>query len=333
MRVAHYLNQFFAGLGSEEVARTPPERIEGSVGPGRGLGLSVAYTIACGDDYFGEHEEGALAAILDMLTADRPDVVVCGPAFAAGRYGYACGRIAAAAETLGIPAVTGMEPENPGVAAARGRGYIVPTGASVGGMRDTLARMAALAECLARGETPDACDDAFLPRRRAGRFVERSAADRAVDLLLAKLDGDVATEIALRDRRLPAAAPIADLSSALVALVTEAACVPVGNPDRLPRHRAESWHAYPIEGLGDLAGFESVHGGFDTTAVNADARRIVPLDAARAMAAEGRIGGIHGRLLTTTGNSTPLATSRRIGQEMAEELIAAGVAAVVLTGT
>jgi betaine reductase len=300
MKVTHYLNQFFAGLGSEEAARTPPARIEGAVGPGRGLGLAISYTISCGDDYFGEHEEGALAAILDMLTADRPDVVVCGPAFAAGRYGYACGRIAAAAESLGIPAVAGMEPENPGVAAARGRGYIVPTGAGVGGMRDALARMATLAECLARGETPDAAEDAFLPRRRAGRFVERSAADRAVDLLLAKLDGDVTTEIALRDRRLPAAAPLQDLSSAVVALVTEAACVPAGNPDRLPRHRAESWHAYPIEGLGDLAGFESVHGGFDTTAANADPHRIVPLDAAHAMA---------------------------------EELIAAGVAAVILTGT
>ena len=35
MRVVHYLNQFFGGLGGEEVANAPPEVRDGAVGPGR----------------------------------------------------------------------------------------------------------------------------------------------------------------------------------------------------------------------------------------------------------------------------------------------------------
>jgi glycine reductase complex component B subunit gamma len=60
VRAVHYLNQFFAGLGGEEAAETPPTRLDGPVGPGRGLaaelqGIEIAATLACGDDYFDEH--------------------------------------------------------------------------------------------------------------------------------------------------------------------------------------------------------------------------------------------------------------------------------------
>ena len=34
MRVVHYLNQFFGGLGGEDKAGTPLEAREGAVGPG-----------------------------------------------------------------------------------------------------------------------------------------------------------------------------------------------------------------------------------------------------------------------------------------------------------
>jgi hypothetical protein len=33
MRIAHYLNQFFAGVGAEEKAGMPLETREGAVGP------------------------------------------------------------------------------------------------------------------------------------------------------------------------------------------------------------------------------------------------------------------------------------------------------------
>jgi hypothetical protein len=38
-------------------------------------------------------------------------------------------------------------------------------------------------------------------------------------------------------------------------------------------------------------------------------------------------------LFTTSGVDTPVATATRFGREMTEELRAAGVAAVILTGT
>ena len=64
VKAVHYLNQFFAGLGGEEAAETPPTRLDGPVGPGRGLaaaleGIEIVATIACGDDYFAEHEDEA----------------------------------------------------------------------------------------------------------------------------------------------------------------------------------------------------------------------------------------------------------------------------------
>ncbi len=35
MRVVHYINQFFGGIGGEEAAGSPLEERSGSVGPGR----------------------------------------------------------------------------------------------------------------------------------------------------------------------------------------------------------------------------------------------------------------------------------------------------------
>ena len=35
MKAVHYLNQFFAGMGGEEHAETPPTRLDGSAGPGK----------------------------------------------------------------------------------------------------------------------------------------------------------------------------------------------------------------------------------------------------------------------------------------------------------
>ncbi len=135
--------------------------------------------------------------------------------------------------------------------------------------------------------------------------------------------------------RVPPPAPVADLSTALLALVTEAGCVPQGNPDRLPTIRAQGWFRYPI-GEEDtlLTGrYESVHGGFDVTLANEDPNRLVPLDTVRSLERAGRIGAVHDAFYTTTGNGTPVATSTRFGQEIAAELRDAGVQAVLLSGT
>ena len=136
MTVVHYVNQFFAGLGGEEAAGHAPVRLDGPQGPGRGLaaaGLAVDVTLACGDDFFGEQESAALETLLRWLDELQPDVLVCGPSFGSGRYGYACGVLAREAGRRGVPVVAAMTPDSPGVLAAEGAAYIVPTGSNVAG--------------------------------------------------------------------------------------------------------------------------------------------------------------------------------------------------------
>src|SRR5262245_51335177 len=113
LRVGHYLNQFFAGIGAEEHANLAPEQRAGAVGPGRALqGLRkgearVVSTLVCGDNFFNERADQAHAAVRGWLESVRPSVVVAGPAFAAGRYGSACAQVCRLAAEAGVPAVTG----------------------------------------------------------------------------------------------------------------------------------------------------------------------------------------------------------------------------------
>jgi glycine reductase complex component B subunit gamma len=339
VRAVHYLNQFFAGMGGEDKAESPPTRLEGAVGPGRGLvaeRIEIVATIACGDDYFAEHEPAALETLLGYLEEEAPDVLLAGPAFGSGRYGYACGTLVAAAAERGIPAVAAMHPENPGVDAA-GKGFVVPTAVNVAGMRDALPRLARLATALAEGRELGAPDEeGYLPRGpRRNYFADTSGAERAVDLLLAKLAGETRTEVGGGLDRVEPPAAVPDLSEVLVALVTEAGCVPQGNPDRLASVRARGWLRYELNGEESLtaARYESVHGGFDVTLANEDPNRLVPLDTARELEQEGCIGRLHEAFYTTTGNGTQVVTATRFGREIADELRRAGVGAVLLSGT
>ena len=338
--VVHYLNQFFAGLGGEEAAGHEPARIEGPQGPGRALaaaGLPPDVTLACGDDRFGEHETASLARLLGWLEELHPSVLICGPSFGSGRYGYACGVLAREAGRRGIPVVAAMTPDSPGVMAAEGAAYVVPTGSNVAGMRTVVPLMADLGRRLAAGEPvggPD--EEGYLPRGlRTMVRADRTGAARAVDLLLAKLAGDVRTEVGPTGDRVAPAPGVADLSDTVVALVTEAGCVPQGNPDRLPTRHANVWFRYPLDGIASLepGAYESVHAGFDTAAANADPNRLVPLDAARELERSGAFGRLHDAFYTTSGVDTPVATAAKFGQEIAAELREAQVGAVILTGT
>ena len=182
-------------------------------------------------------------------------MLVCGPSFGSGRYGYACGVLAREAGRRGMPVVAAMTPDSPGVLAAEGAAYVVPTGSNVAGMREALPIVASLAARLASGEPvggPE--DEGYLPRGlRLNALVERTGAERAIDLLLAKLAGDVRTEIAPSGDRVAPAPPVEDLASVRLALVTEAGCVPQGNPDRLPTRHANVWLRYRLDGAGSLA--------------------------------------------------------------------------------
>ena len=68
MRIVHYLNQFFAGVGGEEKAGIPLETREGAVGPGKlfeqliGSDAKVVLTLACGDNDAVENQDTTVAA-------------------------------------------------------------------------------------------------------------------------------------------------------------------------------------------------------------------------------------------------------------------------------
>jgi glycine reductase complex component B subunit gamma len=338
--IVHYLNQYFAGLGGEEAAGHEPVRLDGPQGPGRALAAAGAVpdvTLACGDDRFGEHEADSLRTLLGWLDELRPDVLICGPAFGAGRYGYACGVLAREAGRRGIAVVTAMTPDSPGVMAAEGAAYIVPTGSNVAGMKSVVPIVAGLASRLAAGaRIGEPEEEGYLPRGlRTMVRADRMGARRAIDQLLAKLTGEVRTEVVPTGDRVPPAPAVKDVAGVRLALVTEAGCVPQGNPDRLPTRHANTWLRYPIHDAETLASgaFESVHAGFDTTAANLDPNRLVPLDAARALERDGAFGVLHGVFYTTSGVDTPVATAAKFGREIAAELRAAEVAAVILTGT
>lgn len=98
-RVVHYINQFFANVGGEEMAHIAPELREGKVGPGAAFETAwkgeavIVNTIVCGDSFFAEHEKEAKETVVNWVKEIKPDMFIAGPAFNAGRYGYACANI------------------------------------------------------------------------------------------------------------------------------------------------------------------------------------------------------------------------------------------------
>ena len=190
LRIVHYINQFFAQIGGEEKADIPAELREGIVGPGSAFQAAfkgeaeIVATIICGDSYFGENESKAKAEIIEMVKGQKPDLFIAGPAFNAGRYGYACGTIAKAVkEELGIPVLTGMYIENPGVDQAKNDVLIVSTKNSAAGMRDAVSKMAPLALKLAKGEPIGASiEEGYIPNGvRVNFFEKERGSQRAVE--------------------------------------------------------------------------------------------------------------------------------------------------------
>ena len=277
IRVAHILNQFFAGIGGEEKADVGVEAGDGAAGAARGLEAQLAgrgrviATISFGDNYFHAHKEEALAAILAALETSNPDVVVAGPAFNAGRYGLACVEIClAASERLGLKCVTGMEPENPAVSLYRDahneRVFLFPTAETAAGMAAALKAIAPFACRLALGEEiGPARIEGYVARgiRRLTR-ADRPAVDRAIDMLLAKVAGEpFETEVPMEvwDRVAPAP-PLPDTSAAKLAVICTGGVVPWGNPDGFKTYRNTFWRKYNFAELKSLESgkWEAPHG-------------------------------------------------------------------------
>ena len=195
-KIVHYINQFYAGIGGEEQALIGISKQNGVVGPGLAFerelkkDFEIVGTVICGDSFFNENLESAKTEVLEAIKSYNPDMVIAGPAFNAGRYGMACGEVAKMCMKAGIIAVTGMYEENPGVDSYQKDAYIVKVGNSAATMRKAVPKMAALINKLANCEEVDPDADEYYVRNRRNFFMEDRGSKRAVDMLVAKLNGE-----------------------------------------------------------------------------------------------------------------------------------------------
>src|SRR6056297_110055 len=345
-KIVHYLNQFFGQIGGEEKANIPPEVKEGPVGPGNafnnalGEEAEIVKTIICGDSYFNEHKEEVQAEIKSTLSEINPDLLITGPAFNAGRYGMACGGAAEVANELDIPVVSGIYPENPGYDMYKQFAYFVETSDSAAGMRNALPDMVNLIKTYIKkdGDLGLPEEEGYLPRGiRKNLFVDKQGSKRAVEMLVAKLNGeDFKTEYPMPNfDRVDPVDPVKDISNARIALVTSGGIVPKGNPDHIESSSASKYGKYSLEELYEMSEetHETAHGGYDPVYANEDPNCVLPVDVLRDMEDEGKIGKLHEYYYSTVGNGTSVANAKAYAQEIAQELLEDGVQAVIRTST
>ena len=346
MRVVHYVNQFFGGIGGEEAAGSSLKAQDGAVGPGRlleqvlGGDSEVVTTLICGDNYAVEREDELIAAVVEKVREAEAELFVAGPCFEAGRYGMVSAALCSAVQSeLGIPAITAMDEENPGVDLFREELYIVDSGKSATEMRDVLVKMASLANKLMNNEDIGLpSEEGYISRGLIrDEFVEQTAAERLVDMVMSKVKGEPyeSEMVAASFEPVPMPPAIKDMSKARIMIITDGGLVPKGNPDNIERMAATRWGSYSMEGLDELKGedYEISHGGYDPRFVQEDPNRLVPLDALREMESKGIIGKLHNEFISTSGLVNPLSNTRRMGKEMAEKVKKEGVDAVIVTST
>ncbi|MBU5255160.1 glycine/betaine/sarcosine/D-proline family reductase selenoprotein B [Tissierella praeacuta] len=344
-RVLYYVNQFFGQIGGEEQAGMAPIFKNENIGPALGFNSllgeegEVVGTLICGDNYFNENKEEALEYIMKVIKEQNPDIVVAGPAFNAGRYGMACAGVAnAVVDELGIPVVTGMYIENPGLDVCRAKALVANVTDSAAGMRKALPVMAKLTIKLMKDEEigiPE--EEGYISQgKRLTVFSDKRGSQRAVEMLIARLNNEpFETELPMPvfDKVDPAVA-IKDLSKATIALVTSGGMVPHGNPDRIQSASAQKWGKYDVSGKEALTGeYCTIHGGFDPVYANEIPDRIAPLDMLKEYQKEGLIGNVFEYFYTTTGTGTSVGNAIKFGTEIGKELKEAGVDGVILTST
>jgi betaine reductase len=345
LRVVHYVNQFFGGIGGEEVANAEVSVVEGPVGSGRALQQAlgdqgtVVNTIICGDNYANDRFEEAQAAIETELRSLQPDILMAGPAFGSGRYGASCTQACKIAAAMGLAALTGMHPDNPGVTHALPDVYIVPTGETSADMQQALAGMTRLAVKLGRGEAlGPAAHEGYLPRG-IRRVYDRQELGyrRALNMLMSKLKGEpFVTEVPIHEpERVVPAMPMADLSAAKIAIVTTGGLVRKGNPDRQVASNATRYYRHSVSELRRLseADWEAYHSGYFNHIVNANPNYILPLNFLRDLQDAGVIDQVFEWIYALPGVSTPVAISQKMGQSIAKDLQDANVTGCLLVST
>jgi glycine reductase len=345
-RIVHYINQFFGQYGGESVAGMGVEVKEGPIGPGLylqeafGEAGAVVATVICGDDHIAENLVEVTKEIVAIAVEFKPDLFVAGPAYQAGRYGVACGSVCSAVhKELGIPVITSMHEENPGVELYKRELFILKSGINARSMREDIERMAIFVRKQIQGEEIGSPEAEGYHRRGLIRNVpsDKPSTQRLVDMLLDKINGrPYETEVILPVHDNVQRTPFGkDLSQATIVLITDGGLYPAGNPDRMPSANPNRFHSYSIQGLEDLkqGDWTICHNGYDSSFILADPDRLVPVDAMRQLERDGVIGKLHDFYLGTTGLITTVENSRKIGRAMAEYIQKNNIDAAVLTST
>jgi glycine reductase len=298
----------------------------------------VMATIICGDNTFSKNPDVTAEEGLKLIEPYHPDLFFAGPAFAAGRYGVACGAICkAVGEKLGIPVITGMYEENPGVEMYRKYAYICMTGNSTRYMKETIDKMTRLALKLISGEKethlvsrenlPGPDEYSYFPRIiLRNEYTDKTAAERSVNQLLSKMRGEAfESEVTLpKFEKIEPPPPVKDLHSCEIILISDG-----GNL---------RWTTYEIDTFipedFNSSNYEIAHTGYFPVQVLEDPNRLVPVDAMRDLVKEGKVGKLHPTFFSTSGNATVSRRCAEMGEEMGAEIRKrGGIDAVILTST
>lgn len=352
IHIMHYLNQFFAGKGGEDKADTPLFFSEGPMGPGKrlqallGASAKISFTAYCGDNYFVEHQAEVLEKILHFVEDREIRIAAGGPAFASGRYGFACEEICHFLSTLtNFQAVIGMHIENPGVDGYKQykdrNVFILPASKSLSGsnMEDILSRMAQFILRLGSGvPIGPASVEGYIPRGfRLDEVERKNGVERAIDMLLDRIYGrPFSTEIPVESFDHIMFAPrIANLKKAHLALITTSGVVPQGNPDKFKVQRNTQWRKYSIDKLDSMkeAKWEVVHGGHNPSFINNNPNYSVPIDAFRELERSGVFAKLYPYFYGTTGAQALISAMVTIGKEIALDMKEQGVEGALLVAT
>jgi len=358
LKVIHYLNQFFGQVGGEEKADIGFMLKEGTVGPGlvlqKALGdqAEVMATLICGDNTFSKNPEVTAEEGFRLIEPYHPDLFFAGPAFAAGRYGVACGAICkTVGEKLSIPAITGMFEENPGVDLYRKHAFICKTGNSARDMAESISHMTQLAfKLLSKEKGVHLVSRENLPRPEEygyfsrvilrNEYTDKIAAERSVDKLLLKIKGEAfESEVILpKFEKIEPPLPVKNLLTSEIILISDGGLVPKGNPHGLSGRGNLRWATYEIDNFipeeFNTSNYEIAHTGYFPIQVLEDPNRLVPVDAMREFVKEGRIGKLHPTFFSTSGNATVSRRCAEMGEEMGAEIKRrGGIDAAILTST
>lgn len=351
LTAVHFLNQFFGQLGGEEQATSGFVVKEGPVGPGlafqKELGdrIKIVATIICGDDYFSKNPDINAKEGLELLKSHKPNIFFAGPSFAGGRYGIACGAMCKAVhDEMNIPVITAMYEENPGVEMYRKHAFICKAPNMARGMGNVIRDMVRLGfrllsderetSLVARENLPKPAEYNYYSRNLLrNEYCEESIAERAVDKLLAKINGKPFESEVLCEvfEMVPPPDPVMDITKCVIALVSDGGLVPKGNPDRLSTRSNLKWGSYDIDSI--MCDYEVSHAGYLNDHVLQRPYRLVPYDIMKEMEKAGKIGKLERTFFSTSGNCTVARRCGEMGEEMGKEFQSKDISAAILTST